>query len=57
MRVIFLQNIKGIAMVGDIKEVTDGYARNFLLPRKLAKGATEQSVKEAEILKQKYNFK
>ena len=53
MRVIFLQNIKGVAQMGDIKTVADGYARNFLLPRKLAKGATPQSLKEAELLKQK----
>ena len=39
--------------MGDIKTVADGYARNFLLPRKLAKGATTQSLKEAELLKHK----
>ena len=52
-RVIFLQNIRSVAQIGDIKEVADGYARNFLLPRKLAVLATENSLKAAEQLKQK----
>lgn len=52
-RVIFLQNIKGVALVGDVKNVADGYARNFLLPRKLAVLATPQTLKQAEVLKQK----
>lgn len=54
MRVIFLENIKNVAQIGDIKNVADGYARNFLLPRNLAKQATAQSEKEAEMLKQKH---
>lgn len=51
--VIFMQNIKGVAQIGDIKKVVDGYARNFLLPRKLAKLATPASLKEAEGLRKK----
>ena len=51
MRVIFLQNIKGVAQIGDIKNVTDGYARNFLLPNKLAQAADINSLKMAETLK------
>lgn len=53
MKVIFLQNIKNVAQTGDIKNVSDGYARNFLLPNNLAKQATEKSQKEAELLKKK----
>ncbi len=53
MRVIFLQNIKGVAQIGDIKNVTDGYARNFLLPHKLARPATADATKLAESLKAK----
>jgi large subunit ribosomal protein L9 len=53
MRVIFLQNVKGTAQMGDIKDVADGYARNFLIPRNLAKLATAETLKEAEILKKK----
>ena len=41
MKVVLLDNIKGIGRVGDVKEVSDGYARNFLVPRKLARGVTE----------------
>jgi len=53
MRVVFLQNIKGVAQVGDVKSVNDGYARNFLFPQKTAKPATENALKEAELLRQK----
>lgn len=36
MKVVFLEEVKNVAKAGDIKEVSDGYARNFLLPKKLA---------------------
>ena len=36
MKVIFLEDVKNVAKAGDSKEVADGYARNYLLPRKLA---------------------
>ena len=52
-RVIFLQNIRNVAQIGDVKEVADGYARNFLLPRKLAVLATDNTLKIAERLKDK----
>lgn len=45
--------MKGIAQIGDVKNVADGYARNFLLPRNLAKLATPGTLKEAERLRQK----
>lgn len=51
--VIFLQNIKGVAQVGDVRSVADGYARNFLFPRKLAILATEKTLKTVEALRQK----
>lgn len=53
MEVILLQNVDGIGRQGDVKEVSDGYARNFLLPKKLAAMATESSLKKAEVLKKK----
>src|SRR3972149_350516 len=51
MKVIFLQNIKGVAQIGDIKNIPDGYARNFLLPRKIVRAATADAEKQAETLK------
>lgn len=36
MKVIFLQDVPKVARTGDIKEVADGYGRNYLIPRKLA---------------------
>lgn len=40
MKVILLQNVEGLGKAGDLKEVANGYARNYLLPRQLAAGAT-----------------
>src|SRR6184192_254982 len=40
MRVILLQDVDGLGKAGDLKEVANGYARNYLLPRRLAAGAT-----------------
>ncbi|MBV9231914.1 MAG: 50S ribosomal protein L9 [Chloroflexi bacterium] len=40
MKVILLQDIDGLGKAGDLKEVANGYARNYLLPRRLAAGAT-----------------
>ena len=53
MKVILLQNIKGIGRMGDIKDVSDGYGRNFLLAKKLGKLANEGTIKEIEVLKKK----
>jgi large subunit ribosomal protein L9 len=36
MKVIFLEDVPNVASAGDVKEVSDGYARNFLMPKKLA---------------------
>jgi large subunit ribosomal protein L9 len=48
MRVVFLDDVEGVARAGEIKNVADGYARNFLLPRKMAAAATTQTVQQAE---------
>lgn len=53
MRVIILQSIKGLGQMGDVKNVSDGYARNFLVPRKMAKLATNSTMKEVNSLKKK----
>jgi large subunit ribosomal protein L9 len=41
MKVVFLENVEGTAQVGEIKEVKNGFARNYLLPRGLAAPAKE----------------
>ena len=46
MKVIFLQDVKGQGKKGEIKEVSDGYARNFLLARKLAVEATNSNLND-----------
>ena len=48
MKVVFLQDISSKAKKGEIKEVADGYARNFLFPKGLAVPATAAAVKEVE---------
>jgi len=49
MRVIFLQDVARVGKKNDIKEVSDGYAINFLLPKKLAQTATPSAVTELEM--------
>ena len=44
MKVIFLQDVKGKGKEGQMMEISDGYARNYLLPRKLAVEATADAV-------------
>ncbi len=51
MKVILKENIKGLGRKYEIKEVADGYANNFLLPKKLAEYATAEAVRKAEVLK------
>jgi large subunit ribosomal protein L9 len=48
MKVILTQNVPGVGEAGAIKEVADGYARNYLIPKKLAAPATRSSLKQAE---------
>ena len=52
MKIILLQNIKSLGKIGDIKDVAEGYAQNFLFPKKLAEVATEEAVKNAELQKE-----
>jgi large subunit ribosomal protein L9 len=53
VKVVLLEDVRRLGMAGEVKEVADGYGRNFLLPRKLAMLATPPALKEAEILRQK----
>ena len=54
MKVIFNQDVRGQGKKGEMKEVSDGYARNYLLPRKLASEATPDMI-NAFKLKEKAN--
>lgn len=46
MKVIFLKDVKGTAKKGELKEVSDGYARNFLLPKGIAKEANAVNIND-----------
>jgi len=48
MKVIFLQDVPNVAHAGQVKEVADGYARNYLIPRKLAVLAQPHAVSQIE---------
>ena len=52
MKIILQREVEKLGVPGDVVDVADGYARNFLIPRKLAVPATKGSVKHAETLKQ-----
>jgi large subunit ribosomal protein L9 len=47
VQVILIQDIPTLGQVGDVKSVADGYARNYLIPRGLAKPATRGELKQA----------
>lgn len=47
MKVVFLQDVEGTAKTGDVKDVADGFARNFLLPQSLALPATKNAIEQA----------
>ena len=49
MKVIFVTDVPGQGKAGDIKDVSEGFARNYLLPRRLAIVATAGKTKEAEL--------
>ena len=62
MKVIFTQDVKGKAKKGELKEVSDGYGRNYLIPRGLATEATadnlntfklQEKAKKAQIEREK----
>ncbi|MFQ5860033.1 MAG: 50S ribosomal protein L9 [Dehalococcoidia bacterium] len=51
MRVVFLEDVPNVAQAGDVREVATGFARNYLLPRKLAALATSEQLKRIEKLR------
>lgn len=48
MKVILLKDVRGAGQHGEVKNVADGYAINFLFPQKLAEPATEEKIKKLE---------
>jgi large subunit ribosomal protein L9 len=48
MQVVLLKDIKRLGKAGDVRNVADGFARNYLLPRGLAAPATSGAVREAQ---------
>jgi len=52
LKVVFRSDVRGIAQAGDVKNVSAGYARNFLFPRKLAFVAGEGAMKQWETERQ-----
>ena len=53
MKVILLKDVENLGKEGEVKEVADGFARNFLVPRNIAEPATDVAIQNAEIKKQK----
>ncbi len=51
MKVLLLENVKGLGKAGEVKEVADGYARNYLIPRGMAVPATPENLSQAEYKK------
>lgn len=48
MKVILTQDVKNLGNEGDVKDVSDGYARNYLIPKGLVVEATKANLKEIE---------
>lgn len=57
MKVVLLQDVKGSGKKGELVNVSDGYARNFLLPKKLAKVADAKAMSEIKNAQDSKNFK
>lgn len=57
MKVILLQDVKSIGKKGELVEASDGYARNYLLPRKIAREANAQAMNEYKNAENSKNFK
>ena len=49
MQVILMEKVANLGNLGDVVKVKDGYARNFLIPQRSARRATESAIKEFEV--------
>ena len=52
MKVVFLQDVQGVAQGGEVKEVKNGFARNYLLPKQLAVPASHNALRGVQRLAQ-----
>ena len=52
MKVVLSKDIKGTGKAGELHEVSDGYARNFILPKKLGLEATSKNLNDLKLQKQ-----
>ena len=52
MRVVFLEDVSGVALGGDVKEVKNGFARNYLIPQNLAVPISGEAMLRVDRLKQ-----
>jgi large subunit ribosomal protein L9 len=55
MKIILLEDVRSLGKKFDVKEVSDGYARNFLFPNKLAEPATPGALKKLDALKAEHD--
>ena len=55
MKVILIKNVTDLGRAGEIKQVSDGYARNYLLPNNLVRVATERAVGDLETKNKQHN--
>ncbi|GGL57657.1 50S ribosomal protein L9 [Sporolactobacillus putidus] len=53
MKVIFIKDVKGKGSEGEVKEVSEGYARNYLFPKNMAVPANKSSLKQLDTKKKK----
>ncbi|MFH1610757.1 MAG: 50S ribosomal protein L9 [Patescibacteria group bacterium] len=57
MQIILLKNVDKLGKRGEIKQVSDGHALNFLIPQKLATTATPEKIKALEVIEKTKNKK
>lgn len=57
MQVVLRKRVEGLGDIGDVVDVANGYARNYLLPRRLAERATPGMIRQVELEKKKAEAK
>ncbi len=55
MKIVLLQDVKKLGKEGDVLEVKDGYARNYLIAKKLAKQANASAINDAKLKKEAHD--